>query len=93
MRLGSFQTMLDWLTFILKPRNLAPPQCSLWHEFILFATVVIDSIWSTRNSIVHQQAILNLSDLQSSIFLPFSDHLLWSERFSSSPCGWKAPGA
>lgn len=54
---------------------------------------MIDSIWFTRNSIVHQQAILNLYDLQSSIFRRFTAHLMaWSERFSSPPCVWNPPG-
>lgn len=87
------KTIVDWLDFILDPRNMLLHLRHNWRNFILFAAVVVDSIWSTRNLEVGlSMCAFNLHDLQGYITRRWEEHLhTWALQQGSQVCNWTPP--
>lgn len=67
--------LLDWLNFVLEPRNLPLTHRDEWQQFILYVAVVIDSIWFTRNMVVHNQKEVVLDNILAMIHRRFDEQM------------------
>lgn len=62
-----FTTTADWVRFILKPGQLLSLPFDQHLNFTRFGAILLDSIWFTRNQLLHKGGGLNIIDLLFSI--------------------------
>lgn len=91
-RLSWGHPISHWLEFMLDPRNLPDVQRHHWREIILYIAVVLDSIWFTRNSVVHQHVVVQLDQLMAIIRHRYDEQILaWASAFGHPLSVWKPP--
>lgn len=84
--------MSNWVKFMLDlQKHLAIPKREI-HNFQIFAIVVMDVIWFTRNQVVHNNSYkLDITSLLKQINITVKSHLQAWKNKSPTRSLWKPP--
>lgn len=71
------QSIVEWIKIVLDPSQMLNLNLKLEHSFMLYAVIAMDSIWFTRNQVVHNhipadpnQILLASREAIDNIWLP-----------------------
>lgn len=77
----SQESLIIWFKFILNPYNLPANVRGKWDEFMLYIAIVLDSLWFTRNKVVHENLEPNASVMVQEVARRYADHgAAWSQK-------------
>ncbi|KAB1212032.1 hypothetical protein CJ030_MR5G017882 [Morella rubra] len=80
------------MKFVLNCSNLPPDRQEEWNWMMLNIALIIDTIWYTRNGVVHDGKEFDIWELVNSIHRRYFEHQAdWEGSAGTRDCPWTLP--
>jgi hypothetical protein len=85
-------SLSDWIKGILNPHNFFGVPFADTHPFQIFAAVMCDMMWFSRNQAMHKGVIPEALKLAENIRRVYSEHIVaWSQKQNTKKDTWTKP--